>query len=371
MKSTIKIYAILLLAFFISLPFALLSQEGETKEKKVTIKTVKEVDGKKIVKDTTFTVTGDDDVKKIVKTFTMDIDGDADSSSMIEVMVDVDRDVEWTTDKKKKIILMSRNGDHDMDFYDEDDNVKVITIDEDGNKKVIVKAAPHHSGKKVMRFKSGDDEEVIFISPHGKHSKSYKWVGEDGEEYDFDFDFDMEAFEHDMAEMKAEMKEMQIHILDEEGQLHDELIELESLKELEELKELENMEVIVVPPPPPKARNAPRMYNNFHRSSHHGMKVTDEELRDAGIKNKPDRLELNEIDIEKEDGIIDLSFTLKEEGTPKVLVYNVYGDKVFSGKPDLMNNQYQLKIDLSKKQHGNYYLMIIQGNSSKTMRLRN
>ncbi len=318
----------------------MLSQEEETKdkqEKKVTIKTVKEVDGKKIVKDTTFTVTGNDDVKKVVKTFTMDVESDDDSNELIEVMinVDTDEDIEWTTDKGKK---------------------------------VIVHAAPHHGHKKVMKFKSGDgeDEEVIIISPHGKHHKSYKWVGEDGEEYEYDFD--MKDFHHDMAEMKAEMKEIEIHILDEEGILHDELIELETLRELEELDELENTEVIVFPPRPQKA---PRMYNDFHRTNSHSMKVTDVELRDAGIKNKPDRLELDEIDIDNNDGVIELSFSLSTEGSPKVIVYNVYGDKVFNGKPEFMNNSYQLKIDLSKKQRGNYYLMIIDGNSSKTMRIRN
>ena len=100
------------------------------------------------------------------------------------------------------------------------------------------------------------------------------------------------------------------------------------------------------------------------------MAVTDEELRDAGIKNKPDRLVLDEININNEDGVIDLSFSLSEEGTPKVVVYNIYGDKVFSGKPELMNGKYQIKMDLSKKQYGTYYLMIVSGNSSKTTRLK-
>ncbi len=55
--------SILLLAFFLSLPIALLSQE-EVKEKKVTVKTIKEVNGKKIVKDTTFVVSDDEDVNE-------------------------------------------------------------------------------------------------------------------------------------------------------------------------------------------------------------------------------------------------------------------------------------------------------------------
>jgi len=344
MKRTIKIQALLLFALFMSLPFALLSQEEVKEEKKVRVKTIKEVDGKKIVRDTTFTVTGDEDVKEIVKEFTYEIDGDSSGSATINVMVDVDDDMEWASNKNKKVIIMS---------------------------------SPH-GHKKVMKFKSGDgdEHEVIIVGPHGKH-KVIKWVGEDGEEYEYDFDFDfdvdMEHFHHDMDEFKAEMKEMQIHILDEKGRLHDELIELEALEELEELEaleELKEMEVYMMPPHPPTPRE-PYIYRDFSRTHHRGTEVTDKELRDAGVKNKPDRLELNEININKDDGVVDLSFSLKEEGSPKVTVYNVYGDKVFSGKPELLNNKYELKIDLSKKQHGTYYLMIVVGSSSKTLRLHN
>jgi hypothetical protein len=64
-----------------------------------------------------------------------------------------------------------------------------------------------------------------------------------------------------------------------------------------------------------------------------------------------------------------LSFSKTEEGTPKVTVYNVYGEKVFSGKPELMNNKYEIKMDLSKKQFGTYYLQIVVAKSSKTVRL--
>lgn len=372
MNSNLKIQAILLLAFFMSLPFALLSQEEVKKEKKVTVKTIKEVDGKKIVRDTTFTVYGDEDVKEVVKTFTMKIDSDSSGTDTIDVMVDVDmdEDVEWTTDKGKKVIVMSKSGDHDMEFYNESENIKVITIDKDGKKKVIVTSGSPHGHKKVMKFKSGDgeNEEIVIVSPHGKQHKSVKWVDENGEEYEYDFD--MEDFHHDMANMKAEMKEMEIHIMDEEGHLHEELIELEVLRELEELDELKNMEVMVVPPRPPKPHGA-HVYHDFNRSRSRGMEVSDKELRDAGIKNKADRLELDEININKDDGVIDLSFSLSEEGTPKVIVYNVYGDKVFNGKPELLNNKFETKIDLSKKQHGTYYLMIVVGSSSKTMRIHN
>jgi hypothetical protein len=99
-------------------------------------------------------------------------------------------------------------------------------------------------------------------------------------------------------------------------------------------------------------------------------RVTDKELRDAGIKNKPDRLDIENINLNIDDGVVDLSFALKTEGTPKVVVYNFFGDKVFSGKPELMNGHYELKMDLSTKQHGVYYLQIVQKNSSLTEKLK-
>ena len=75
MKNIIQIQTTLLLVFFLSLPFALLSQETDEK-KKVTVKTVKEVDGKKIVKDTTFFVESEGDVKMVANKFTAAAEGD-------------------------------------------------------------------------------------------------------------------------------------------------------------------------------------------------------------------------------------------------------------------------------------------------------
>ncbi len=108
---------------------------------------------------------------------------------------------------------------------------------------------------------------------------------------------------------------------------------------------------------------------SFQLSSAYSQKVTDIELRDAGIKNKPDRLNAKNINLEVDGGIIDLAFTLKSEKTPKVIIYNVYGDKVFKGKPELINGNYQIKIDLSTKQHGTYYLQLIVGNASFAERI--
>jgi hypothetical protein len=346
MKNIVKIQSVLLLAFFITLPYFLFTQEEGVQEKKVRIKTVKEVDGEKVVTDTTFTVTEQDQVKQIVKKYTMSTVGDSSTQVMVDVVVDSDEDVEWHESNKNVFIMKHGDGDEE-----------VIHV-------------PHGSGSKVIKIKTddGDDEKIIVIkSPGHSGHKVIKWVSEDGEEHEFDFDydydFDVEAFHDEMAKLEAEMKELQIEIIDEQGRLHDELIELKHIEELEKLK---NMEVIVVPPAP----HDPHFYHDYTWTHKGGMEVADEELREAGIKNKPDRLELDEIDVEKEDGVVDLSFSMKGEGNPKVDVYNIYGDKVFSGKPELMNNKYQIKMDLSKKQYGTYYMQIISGSSSKTLRLK-
>lgn len=344
MKSNVKIQMILLLAFFMSLPFSLLSQDDDVKEKQVRIKTVKEVDGKKIVTDTTFIVTDEDNVKEMVKTLTLEIEGDSTNDGKTEVMVDVEIDDDgntWTTDKNKKVIVMK---------------------------------APkgHH---KVMKFKSGDgdEDETIIVSPHG-NKQVFAWTDEDGKHYEYNFEFDMDKFNDKMEGMEDKLKEMQITILDEEGNVREHSLELEELEELEgldalaELEELEwdgDFDVHVIPPKPPKA---PRHYYRFEHDFNNGMEVDDIELRDAGIKNKPDRLELKSVDIDNNDGVIDLSFETGSEN-PKVVIYNVYGDKVFTGKPELMNGKYSLKADLSVKQPGSYYLMIVSGNSSKTLRI--
>lgn len=367
MKNIIQIQTTLLLVFFLSLPFALLSQETD-ENKKVTVKTVKEVDGKKIVKDTTFFVESEGDVKMVVNKFTAAAEGDTSTNIMVDVVVNSDKELEWETENGKKVVIIKKG--HKEGYSDDKRVKKVIVIDGDGTEEDLL-FYPGREDEHIMIFNSedGDEENIVMVSPSGKH-KVIKWSGENGEEFKFDFDVDLdiENFHEDMARLNEEMKNMQFEFLDEEGNMLREIIELETLKELEhleELKQVENMEVIMLP-----SKYHPHgTYNDFTWHSKKDMEVSDIELRDAGIKNQPDRLELEEIDIENEDGIIDLSFSLAEEGSPKVAVYNVYGEKVFSGKPEIMNNKYEIKMDLSKKQFGTYYLQVVSGKSSKTLRL--
>jgi hypothetical protein len=374
MKNIIQVQALLMLAFFLSLPFHIMSQDdsGNKEGKKVRIKTVKEVDGKKVVKDTTFYVSEDEDVKKVVKQFSAGDEADSAANIMVDVMVDTESDMEWEEEDGNKVIVIRKHkGDGESGEVIEK---RVIIRSGDGEEEEVM-VMPHGGHRKVMKFRTDDGEDVIIVTPgppHGRHH-TYAWKDDNGQDYtfDYDFDIDMENFQEDMARMQEDMREMQIRIMDEQGNISEETLELEKLGELEHLEDLERMKemnVFVMPPRPP---HAPEPFREMEWHARAGMEVSDLELREAGIKNKPDRLELGEIEIEKEDGVVDLSFTMAGDGTPKVDVYNVYGDKVFSEKPDLMNGKYMLKIDLSKKQPGTYYLMIVSGSSSKTMRLKN
>ena len=225
MKNQITVTAVLLLTLFFLISLSGIAQEEE-KEKQVRIKTVKVEDGKKVVKDTTFTVKEDEDVKEIIEGLSWTAE---DDSLRMTVDVNIDDDGKGG----KKIIIMSSDGDENVKvihsdaeafYFSEGDSLKEIKVDviideecagrgekviiikKDGDEEIVKEIfipSGHQTPKKVMKFKTDDGEEIIIVAPHGNH-KSMKWESEDGHEYDFDFDYDMD-FDHD--KFKAEMKE--------------------------------------------------------------------------------------------------------------------------------------------------------------------
>lgn len=322
MKKLLAFSLIAILGGLIVFPSPIRAQEDNKKEKKVRIKTVKEVDGKKVVTDTSFFVTDDMDLDEL-KDLNIVTDGD-------EITIDV-------------------------------------TVDSDGkhkNKKVIVlKGGDVHV--------TGDDHNAYFFhSDDGGGSAVVKWTDEDGKEMVFDIDVELESVMEELEQIQENLK-VELKVLDGEriifmnelSDVGEELkhIEFEVLAELDELNELNEYNIRMIRPP---------HHPEIHFFGEHSNKVSDVELRDAGIKNKPDRLDAKEIEMEIEDGVVDFYFKLTEEGNPKVIVYNVYGDKVFSGKPEQMNGKYSMRMDLSQKQHGTYYLQVVMGNSSFTEKLR-
>jgi len=328
MKKLLALSLFALLGGLVILPTPIRAQEEVKKEKKMRIKTMKVVDGKEVATDTTIWITDDMDSEDLEKLGIIEHDGDI----TVDVFVDSDG-----KHKTKKVIIMKGGEVH----------------------------------------VSGDEHDAyIFHSDDGDGISVIKWIDEDGKEMKFDIDVDMESVMDELEDMHENL-EIELKVLDGEriimmtelSDVGDELknIEFEVLTELGDLSELHelgehNIRLMHVP-------SAPH-YPEFYFHGGHGSKVSDVELRDAGIKNKPDRLDAEEIEIEIEDGVVDFYFKLKVEGNPKVIVYNVYGDKVFSDRPELMNGKFSMRMDLSQKQHGTYYLQVVLGNSSFTEKLR-
>ena len=340
MKSKIMSTSIIAIALAIVFPFSGMSQE---KEKKVTVKTVQIENGKKIVRDTTFTVKEGDDVDAIVKPISWV--SDSDSGKIMTFDVEVITDGEDNGQVKNIYVYKSGGGQR----------TKVIK-DDDGNTIIIKKLGDE-----------GFDDNDFFIPGH-EHKRVMKWNDGDSLEYEFELQGDMEDFHHEMKMHQFELQEMRKN-------LQEELAEIEGLNEeqiAEIMNEIGNIDLNFVMPP---ARPRPPVKWQGHDSEFYfdGPReggVSDMELRDANIKNKPDRLDLEVINVNIINGVLDLSFQIQGEANPSVIVYNVYGDKVFTGKPVLMNGNYEIKIDLSQKQHGTYYWQIIDKNRSFTDKIR-
>ena len=309
MKNPMKFYQLIISILMLGIPPSIIAQEKvNDNEQKVRIKTVKVIDGKKVVSDTSFVLKEGDDLDDVMAGFDVEADGEG------EVLVNV---------------VVESGGD---------DNEKVVVIRTNDTKNVrLVQGQGGHSFYSIgtpMDFDNDmESTKLILVSPDSGDSTVMTWQSDDGEEYVIKLDEDFEK-----------------------------LVELEM--ELDQLKDFENMDIRMLGAP--GHPHHPGMFFECEEDN----RGTDMELRDAGIKNKPDRLEVENMNLNIDDGVVDLSFTLKTEGTPKVVVYNFFGDKVFSGKPELMNGNYELKMDLSTKQHGVYYLQIVQKNSSLTEKLK-
>ncbi len=339
----------LMLTFFLIalVPFVSIGQE-EVKEKKkeVRIKTVKVEDGKKIVKDTTFTVKSGDEVKDVMKTIAWVDENDSTKTIRVDVEVDSDHGGEKTAVVKV--------------IEGEDGEVNVFTIDSDhkGHKMIVKSKGGHHN---VWHSKDADDNEV-----------TYDIIME--MDADHDFDFDKEAMEKEMKVIKLHLDEAN-NVMLEELESIEEIKEVIVLKELEQLKELEHLEDLKELKEM-EFHMAHPSSGSKHKAFFHGdgdfvfyedcHGVSQKEMRDAGIKSKPDKLEVEDFDMNISKGIVDLEFTLKTEGAPKVVVYNYFGDKVFSGKAEMIGSVYKISIDMSAKQDGKYYVQLVQKNRSFT-----
>ncbi|HEY9115757.1 MAG TPA: hypothetical protein VIN10_13745 [Bacteroidales bacterium] len=340
MKHTLMRTLILAIVLAAIMPLIAMSQE---KQKTVTVKTVQVENGKKIVKDTTFTVKEGDDIDAIVKPISWASVSDSGKTMTFDVEVETD----GSGDSEMEKLIIYRNGG--------DQRVKLIE-GEDGNVVIIKK-----SGK-------GNCDKNVFVSSGHGQKRVMKWVDGDDAEYEFEMQDEMEGFQHEMRIHQFDMQEMQKNLQEELAEI--EGINDEQLAEImEEINEM-NFHFVKTPAKPRKPMKWQDNNFEFYFDGQEEGGVSDIELRDANIKNKPDRLDLELVDINIESGVVEISFQVEGEANPNVIVYNVYGDKVFTGKPVLMNGKYEIKIDLSQKQHGTYYWQIVDKNRSFTDKIR-
>ncbi len=310
-------------------------------EKEVRITKTKEMNGKTIVMDTVITLSEDDNERDIIKKFRWKSDNDTIDTNNNTYYYEFESDYDWKDIEDNVIYL--KGGKHKGRF---------IIDDEDGKQRITI-------------IGDGDEEGFYALK-----------------DLDFDIDFDFNA--ESLKEMEEKLKEHgeklkglkfdtgedHVIVLKDHMDL-EELAEIEDLRALEELHQIENLHhlnelkniEVVVP-------NIHDHHNVWYYSGHSANNASENELREAGIKNKPDKLNIENMNVDIDDGVVNLSFVLADTGTPKVTIYNFYGDKIFTGKPELMNGKYVIMMDMSTKQDGTYYLQIVQKNASLTRKLR-
>lgn len=308
-----RINLLYVLVLLFSLPLFLGAQDVG---KEVKVKMVKVVDGKKTVIDTVFASTSD--VKQ-----------------QVQLVIDQIDDIDSVGNKVVRIEIVSDGSENQEQEYE-----------------VIV-----YSGDET-------DQHVFLSSPHGR-KKMVKWMSEEGDENEFELSMELENLEGLSEDIQREVEDAMRQSEDAEREMI--------------IVNGERMKWMSMPPRPPRPPHPVRpmhpgqpenMYF-FHEEINDGGTASQEELRDAGIKSQPDQLVLTTLDIDNRNGVITLRFMpKKDEGSPKVTVYNFFGDKVYSQKAELAGDVYQQTIDLSAKQPGTYFIQIVQKKSSVTQRIR-
>ncbi len=153
--------------------------------------------------------------------------------------------------------------------------VNVVVETEGGDNEKVVKGQGGHSFYSIgtpLDFNNDmESTKIIIVSPDSGGSKVMTWQSDDGEEYVINLDEDFEK-----------------------------LVELEM--EIDQLKDFENMDVRILGVP-----GHPHHPGMFFECEE-GSGVSDMELRDAGIKNKADRLAIENINLNIDDGVVGVYF---------------------------------------------------------------
>ncbi len=208
---------------------------------------------------------------------------------------------------------------------------------------------------KVMVFTDENGNREVFVNHPKQKRAAHRWRGIDRNEQEFGF-----RVEH-------------LDSLHENLNRHrrDATRRFERLEyDFEVSADTDNINWECLPPPPPRKPNRPK-HGHFKGGTDEPSSVSQQELRKAGIKDQPDKLSLQLLDINNQNGLVILRFMPKNNvGKVRVDVYNFFGDRVFSEKVELVGDVYQATIDLSAKQPGVYYIQLIRKKESATQRIR-
>lgn len=304
-----------------------LSTPIQAQEKKVHVKKVMVEVGEKKVVDTVFTVKEGENEKEIMQTFIWTTDDDKSGEYTFDVQVDIDEE----SDGEKKVIVIKSNDD--ATFFTDKGKEHKVKIVGDG------------------------DEKQIFV-----------FKGDDGEEIEQEVIVKVINLGDSLKEMEIKLEQEMIILEEELAKLEEniDLKDLESLKvlaELDEIKKIKDIEIIMP--------DIDHEHDFVWFESHTGnSEPTEKEIRDVGINVKMNRLDLKNYNIDIHNGVVDVEFSITGEASPKVTIYNFYGDKVTSVKPELMNGNYSFKVDMSNKHHGTYYIHIVSKDSSITKKFK-
>lgn len=358
MKSTqvyqcIKIIALIVAMFGSAILQEAFAQKSKD-EKQVSIRIIKEVDGKRNLIDTTLTFKHDEkvDVDAILKDLGVD-------EEMKDVDVRISRDSDFDFDFD---IDFESESDYDIDFEEFFNQDKMDKMSEKISvemEKIFEKEGELKEKLEEMKFKikvdldeadsnlrrimrkyvvETDDDGNVFVYTDGGKSKIKK--GCNKARVFIDSDCDSEDFSSNIS-----------------------VVELEDLPDLQEVEELEDLEDEFFF----KSRKGRHSHIRSHRIMIRDMDSEDiDELKDAGVKLKRRSLEADNLHIHMSfgRGKFNLKFKLEDREKTEVVLYNEQGIEIYHEILNRFNGSYDKDIDLGNEDKGTLYLEIIQGNAS-------
>ena len=371
--------------------------EVKKKEKKITIKKVKEIDGKKVKWDTTLVITDEnrEEVEKYLQENGMSM------AKRVKVHIDEDRLKEKIARLEEHEIFIKELGER-MDGEELERKIEVIVKEAkehagenvwvSGNGKVFT-----IDGNKIHMDVHGDSLEKhmkLIVEAHGDELKEIEWTAE----HKADMEKLMKEHQHKiilhkekLGDMKKKMKEVYA-IAYADGKAHK--LAIESLDSMNidfdfdfdvdndfvfEVDADGDHDVVFVG----KGGDHAKMKKMWHAKKgdkhgnvmffgddHFSFDMTMNEdleeedfavLKKAGIKKTENELDIDKLHLKFEDDEFGLIFKLKTEGKATIKVVDSEGELVFNDKVQYFPGTYHKSMGLSTEQTGKYFIYIEQG----------